>query len=87
MQNVDINQAKKRLPELVEKTISGDEIIITKAGQPIAKLIGIPKRDKKRQFGTAKGLIKIPDDFDKPLEDLQEYTCIANLGPSAKLRV
>ena len=73
MQNVDINQAKKRLPELVEKTISGDEIIITKAGQPIAKLIGIPKRDKKRQFGTAKGLIKISDDFDKPLEDLQEY--------------
>ncbi len=73
MQNIDINQAKKRLPELVEKTISGDEIIITKAGQPIAKLIGIPKRDKKRQFGTAKGLIKISDDFDKPLEDLQEY--------------
>jgi prevent-host-death family protein len=73
MQNIDINQAKKRLSELVEKTISGDEIIITKAGQPIAKLIGIPKRDKKRQFGTAKGLIKISDDFDKPLEDLQEY--------------
>jgi len=73
MQNVDINQAKKRLPELVEKTISGDEIIITKAGQPIAKLIGIPKRDKKRQFGTAKGLIKISDDFDKPLEDFQGY--------------
>ena len=73
MQNIDINQAKKRLSELVDKTISGDEIIITKAGQPIAKLIGIPKRDKKRQFGTAKGLIKISDDFDKPLEDLQEY--------------
>lgn len=73
MQNIDINQAKKRLSELVEKTIRGDEIIITKAGQPIAKLIGIPKRDKKRQFGTAKGLIKISDDFDKPLEDLQEY--------------
>ena len=73
MQNIDINQAKKRLSELVDKTISGDETIITKAGQPIAKLIGIPKRDKKRQFGTAKGLIKISDDFDKPLEDLQEY--------------
>ncbi len=73
MQNIDINQAKKRLSELVEKTISGDEIIITKAGQPIAKLIGIPKRDKKRQFGTAKGLIKISDDFDKPLEDFQGY--------------
>ena len=73
MQNIDINQAKKRLPELVEKTMSGDEIIITKGGQPIAKLVGIPKREKQRQFGTAKGLIKISDDFDKPLEDFQEY--------------
>ncbi|MBE9530139.1 MAG: type II toxin-antitoxin system Phd/YefM family antitoxin [Proteobacteria bacterium] len=73
MQNIDINQAKKRLPELVEKTISGDEIIITKGGQPIAKLVGIPKREKQRQFGTAKGLIKISDDFDKPLEDFQGY--------------
>lgn len=87
MQNIDINQAKKLLLELVEKTIRGDEIIITEDGQPIAKLIGIPKREKKRQFGTAKGLIKISDDFDKPLEDLQEYTCIAKLGPSAKLKV
>jgi len=73
MQNIDINQAKKRLPELVEKTMSGDEIIITKGGQPIAKLVGIPKREKQRQFGTAKGLIKISDDFDKPLEDFQGY--------------
>ena len=73
MQNVDINQAKKRLPELVQKTISGDEIIITKGGQPIAKLVGIPKQEKQRQFGTAKGLIKISDDFDKPLEDFQRY--------------
>ena len=73
MQNIDINQAKKCLPELVEKTTSGDEIIITKGGQPIAKLVGIPKREKQRQFGTAKGLIKISDDFDKPLEDFQGY--------------
>jgi len=73
MQNVDINIAKKRLPELIEKTISGDEIIITKGGQPIAKIVGISKQKKQRQFGTAKDLIKISDDFDKPLEDFQGY--------------
>lgn len=73
MQNVDIKIAKKRLPELIEKTISGDEIIITKGGRPIAKIVGISKRKKQRQFGTAKGLIKISDDFDKPLEDFQGY--------------
>jgi len=73
MQNIDINQAKKSLPELIEKTISGNEIIITKGGQPIAKIVGISKQKKQRQFGTAKGLIKISDDFDKPLEDFQGY--------------
>lgn len=73
MQNIDINQAKLRLPELVEKTISGNEIIITKGGQPIAKIVGIPKPKKQRQFGSAKGLIKISDDFYEPLEDFQEY--------------
>lgn len=73
MQNIDIQQATQRLPELVEQTISGNEIIITRDGQPIAKLIGISKRKKQRQFGTAKGLIKISDKFDEPLDDFQEY--------------
>lgn len=73
MQNVDISQAKQHLSELVEKTIRGGEIIITKAGQPVAKIVGIPKRRKQRQFGSAKGLIKISEDFDKPLEDFKEY--------------
>jgi prevent-host-death family protein len=73
MQNIDINQAKQRLPELVENMIGGNEIIITKDGQPVAKIVGISPKKKKRQFGTARGLIIIPDDFDSPLEDFQEY--------------
>lgn len=73
MQNIDISQATLRLPELVEKTFGGNEIIITKNGQPIAKLIGISKTKKKRQFGTAKGLIKISDDFDEPIDDFKDY--------------
>ncbi len=72
MQSIDINQAKQHLSELVEKTISGNEIILTKGGQPVAKIVGIPKK-KQRLFGSAKGLIRISDDFDKPLEDFQEY--------------
>ena len=73
MLNIDINQAKQNLPELIEKTISNGEIIITKGGQPIAKLVSITKTKQKRKFGTAKGLIKISDDFDQPIDDLKEY--------------
>ena len=73
MQNIDVNQAKQHLHELIEKTIRGGEVIITKGGHPIVRLVAISKPKKKRQFGTAKGLIKISDDFDKPLEDFQKY--------------
>lgn len=71
MQNIDINQVKQQLPKILEN-IEGT-IIITKQGLPIAKIVGIPNKKKKRQFGSAKGLIKISDDFDAPLDDFEEY--------------
>ncbi len=73
MQNVDIYQAQQSFPALIDKTIKGDEVIITKNGKPVVKLVAIPKAQKKRKFGTAKGLIKIPDDFNESLDDFQEY--------------
>lgn len=71
MQNIDINQIKQRLPNILENI--EDTIIITKQGLPIAKITGIQNKQKKRQFGSAKGLIKISDDFDAPLNDFKEY--------------
>ena len=73
MKNIDINQAKQQLPELIEQAVSGDEVIITKSGQPIVKLVAITKHRRKRLFGSARGLIKISNDFDEPLEDFREY--------------
>lgn len=73
MQNIDINQVKQRLPELIEQAIGGEEVIITKSGQPIVKLVAINKRRHHRHFGSARGLIKMSDDFDEPLEDFREY--------------
>ncbi len=73
MENIDINQATQHLHELVEKSILGNDIIITRKGLPVAKIIGLSKLKKQRKFGSAKGLIKISDDFDKPLGDFKEY--------------
>lgn len=72
MQNIDINQVKQYLPGLLEKDID-EAIIITRHGLPIAKITGISQRKKQRHFGSAKGLIKMADDFDAPLEDFAEY--------------
>ena len=74
MLNIDIEQAKNSFPDLVEQTIGGNEIIITKKGQPVVKLIAITKKHKKKRlFGSAKGLIKIAADFDKTPEDFRDY--------------
>ncbi len=73
MPNIDINQARDRLSELIDKTIDGKDIVIIRSGQPVAKLIAIKGRIRKRQFGGAKGLIRMSDDFDEPLEDFKDY--------------
>lgn len=74
MHTIDLNHAKQQLPELIKQTIRGDEVIITQGGEPIAKLVALSRQSsKQRQFGSAKGLIKISDDFDEPVEDFKEY--------------
>lgn len=75
MQLVNIANASKHLPELIEAAISGEEIIITKDEQPVVKLVPVPPVKKRRpaKAGTAKGLITIADDFDEPLEDFKDY--------------
>lgn len=75
MQTIDVNQAKQRFPELIEQTISGDEVVITQGGQPVARLVAIIKPlRKQRRFGSARGLIIMAYDIDEPLEDFKEYT-------------
>ena len=73
MQTIDVNQAKQHLSELIEQTIGGDEVIITKDGKPIAKLVAVTRANKQRNFGSAKDLIKISDDFDEPVDNFKEY--------------
>ncbi len=73
MPNIDIKNAENCLPDLIRQTIGGDEIIITQNGQPVVKLVAVAKRPKKRQFGSAKGLIKMAEDFDETPEEFRDY--------------
>ena len=68
MTQVDLKDAQTHLLQLVEKVVEGEEIVITKDNHPLVKLVaaGTPSKGQ-RQFGSAKGLITIADDFDEPL--------------------
>lgn len=66
MEKVNIHEAKTNLSRLVDEVTGGVEIVIAKAGKPVAKLVPIgPSRVRKPGF--LKGRIKIAADFDAPL--------------------
>lgn len=68
---VSIHEAKTHLSRLLQRVLAGEEIIIAKSGQPIAKLTPIGKPVQDRRPGRYLGQFRIADDFDAPLpEDL-----------------
>jgi prevent-host-death family protein len=69
MLKVNIHDAKTHLSKLAEQAGAGEEIIIAKAGRPIARLVPLAQGPAVRRKGLLKGKIKISDDFDKPLPD------------------
>ncbi|MDP2026796.1 type II toxin-antitoxin system Phd/YefM family antitoxin [Sulfuriferula sp.] len=69
MQTVNIHEAKTHLSRLLEQVANGDEVIIAKAGKPVARLVPLDAAPKKRQLGLLKGKLQVPDDFDAPLTD------------------
>ena len=68
----NISKAKAHFSALIEKVLIGEEIIIGKAGKPVAKLVRYERSEKPRRPGALKGKIKIADDFDKLPEDITE---------------
>ncbi len=66
---VNIHQAKTQLSRLLERVRQGEEIIVAKAGRPVAKLVPFGDKVAARAPGSARGRIEIADDFDAPLPD------------------
>lgn len=64
---VNIHEAKTHLSKLLERVALGEEVIIAKAGKPVAKLVPIDGAPKTRILGSAKGEFVVPDDFNDPL--------------------
>ncbi len=74
MRQINIHQAKTQLSQLVELAAQGEEIIIAKAGKPVARLTSL-QPSRPRRLGVMKGQIWIADDFDAPLSEevLREF--------------
>lgn len=68
MQAINIHAAKTQLSRLVDEAAAGKEIIIARAGKPVAKLVPLaPASQRRRVLGRLAGQLAVPKDFDAPL--------------------
>jgi prevent-host-death family protein len=68
-ERVSVYAAKTDLSRLLDRAAEGEEIVITRHGRPIAKLVKIGAGRSKRQLGKLAGRIRVRRDFDAPLPD------------------
>lgn len=69
MTMINVHEAKTHLSRILDRVAGGEEVLIAKAGKPIARLVPVPVDKKTRTPGTYRGRIRIGDDFDAPLPD------------------
>lgn len=67
MVTVNVHEAKTHLSRLLNRVAAGEEIVIAKAGKPIARLVPAFQPPEARPLGAQRGRIEIADDFDAPL--------------------
>ncbi|MGH7899429.1 MAG: type II toxin-antitoxin system Phd/YefM family antitoxin [Candidatus Binatia bacterium] len=71
---VTIEEAQGNLAELIENANAGDEVILAKGDEPVAKLVALPRKQPTgkpppRTVGDFRGRIRMADDFNDPLPD------------------
>jgi prevent-host-death family protein len=69
MKVVNIHEAKTHLSRLLADVAAGEEIVIARAGKPIARIVPVAGTRPERVLGIDKGCVVIGDDFDAPLPD------------------
>ena len=67
MTQVNIHEAKTKLSQLLARVEAGEEIIIARAGRPVARLCAIQPIQPGRRLGRDKGVFEVPEDFNEPL--------------------
>jgi prevent-host-death family protein len=71
MDQVNIHHAKTHLSKLLDRVESGEEIVIARAGKPVAMLVPLRAARRPRRLGRCAGKVRIADDFDELPPDLK----------------
>jgi len=66
---VNIHEAKTNLSRIIDEVAAGNEVIIAKAGKPMARLVPLERAPRPKQLGLLEGTFVVPDDFNEPLDE------------------
>jgi prevent-host-death family protein len=77
---VNVHEAKTHLSKLLERVALGEEVVIAKAGTPVAKLVPV-HQPKTRVFGSAKGEFTVPHDFSEADSEIEKLFYEGDLFP------
>ena len=69
MTEVNIHYAKTHLSRLLVQVASGEQVVISKGGKPVARLVPIEQPPTPLVLGQMRGKFSVPDDFNDPLPD------------------
>ncbi len=73
MTQIGMHEAKTRLSQLVERAEAGEDIVISRHGKPVARLVPVTRTSSMSAVrGALKGRIVMAEDFDEVPEDLRE---------------
>ncbi|MFJ1545948.1 type II toxin-antitoxin system Phd/YefM family antitoxin [Streptomyces sp. NPDC088246] len=68
----NVHEAKTHLSRILEQVATGEEVVISKAGEPVAKVVPLRARVKRTGRGSLQGQIRIKEDFDDLPDDLAD---------------
>ena len=70
MIEVNVHRAKTNLSQLLQRVEAGEEVVISRDGVPVARLVRVERaREGRRRLGADRGLFTVPEDFNAPLPD------------------
>lgn len=68
----NVHEAKTHLSRLLQQAADGEEVVIAKDGEPVARLVAMPQK-RVREMGFAKGQVWMSDDFNETPDEFKEY--------------
>ena len=69
MATINVHAAKTHFSRLLERVEQGEEVVIARAGKPVARLVPVEPLVEPRRPGSARGLGRVAEDFDAPMPD------------------